>query len=159
MHVRDAMQQAQSTAVLLGTSLRDDDGVPLEWAQPLTPELSDPDDEASPWLVFTGEDDDDGQPLVEPRKGDDDQREPAYLDWFGELVAADDLRFDPIEDASSRRRFQYLMDSPRYTVRVEALNEIAEWLMADYAGRPTRRPMPSGRGPQPTGRGSKGRRR
>jgi hypothetical protein len=41
MNARTEWQQANATAVLLGTSLRDDDGVPDDWSSPTEPEYDD----------------------------------------------------------------------------------------------------------------------
>jgi len=141
LNAPDAMRQAQAVATLLGASLTDLDGVPLEWVAPDEPEHEDPEDDESPVL------------RAEPADGEE-EGEPLYLRWDGDLVTADDLEFDPLEEGSSRRRFGYLMAHPRYRIRVEALNEIAEWLTAEYAERPTRRPTSSRRGQERTGRTS-----
>lgn len=146
LNAPDAMRQAQAVASLLATSLYDLDGVPVEWATPDDPEREDPDDEESPILR--------AEPAVEGEEG-----EELFLRWDGETVTADELEFDELEDGSSRRRFAYLMRSARYRIRVEALNEIAEWLTAEYAERPTKRPTSSRRGQDRTARSRGGRSR
>lgn len=146
LNAPDAMRQAQAVATLLGASLTDLDGVPAEWVRPEEPEREDPDDDESP--ILRGD-----------ATADEPDGEPLYLRWDGEVVPEDDLDFDPLEDGSSRRRFGYLMAHPRYRIRVEALNEIAEWLTAEYAERPTKRPTSSRRGQARTARTSGGRSR
>lgn len=145
LNAPDAMRQAQAVASLLATSLYDLDGVPVEWTMP-EPAREDEDDDESAVL------------RTEPEDGDDEGEE-LYVRWDGELVPAGDLEFDELEDGSSRRRFAYLMRSARYRIRVEALNEIAEWLTAEYAERPTKRPTSSRRGQGRTARSSGGRSR
>jgi hypothetical protein len=143
LNAPDAMRQAQAVASLLATSLYDLDGVPVEWAQP-GPAREDEDDDESPALRA-------------PAADGEEEGEELFVRWDGELVEFDDLQFDELEEGSSRRRFAYLMRSARYRIRVEALNEIAEWLTAEYAERPTRRPTSSRRGQSRTGRTSGGR--
>lgn len=138
MNSRSEMEQANATAVLLGTSLDDLDGVPVEWRLPVEPEY----DEAGNVLRADATDEHpDGAPL--------------YLSWDGELSTLDELRqLDDLVDGSSRRRFSVIMASPRHRVRIEALNEIGRWLIAEVAGRPTVRSTPSRHGPAPARRGS-----
>lgn len=145
LNAPDAMRQAQAVASLLATSLYDLDGVPVEWSTP-DPEREDPDDEDSVVL------------RADPAEGEEEGEE-LFVRWDGDLVTADELEFDELEDGSSRRRFAYLMRSARYRIRVEALNEIAEWLTAEYAERPTKRPTSSRRGQGRTSRTSGGRSR
>lgn len=149
MNARNRDEQAQRTAVLLGTTLDDLDGVPVRWLPPIEPEY---DDEGNTlYLLNDDEPAAEGDPITtEPVDDAGHKREPLYLRWDGDLVTADELRVDEVTDGSSRRRFSVLMDDPYRRVRIEALNEIAEWLVADVAGRPTRRPMPSQHGPQRT---------
>lgn len=142
MNARTEMQQANAVAVLLGTTLDDLDGVPVEWVPPAQPEY-----------------DDEGEVLRADPTPEHPEGEPLYLRWDGELATSTELRVDPLADGSSRRRFQYLMDSPRHRVRVEALTEVSRWLTEQVSGHPTKRPSPSGHGPQPTGRGSRARSR
>lgn len=146
MNARTEGQQANAAALLLGTSLRDDDGVSHDWTFPSEPEY-----------------DDEGDLL---RLDDDpaDQDPPARYEWHdGELLTEAELReaireFDPLEVGSSRRRFYYITDSPRHRIQLGALTELAEWVIGDIARRPTRKPSSSGRGQQRTGRTSGGRR-
>jgi hypothetical protein len=147
MGARTEVQQAQAAAVLLGSSTRDDDGAPLDWSPPVEPAY-----------------DDDGQIIRDEPDSANPEGEPLYEWWNGDLVTAAELRerraeFDPIEHGSSRRRFQFIMDSPHHRVQLGALNEVAEFVVGDAAKRPTRRPTPSGRGPLPTARTSRARRR
>lgn len=146
MNARTEMQQANAVAQLMHVSLRNDDGVPADWIPPGEPELADEDDPESDWA------------RSEPEPGEE-AGEPLYMRWDGELVPADELEFDPLEEGSSRLRFAFVMDSPDHRVQLTALNEIAEWIIGDAAKRPTKRPTSSGRGPQRTSRGSGGRRR
>lgn len=145
MNARTEMQQANAVAQLMHVSLRDDDGVPFAWIPPAEPELADPDDPESDWERTEAPEGEEGEPL--------------YMRWDGELVPSEELEFDVLEDGSSRARFAFVMDSPDHRVQLGALNDIAEWIIGDAAKRPTRRPTPSGRGPQRTSRGSGGRRR
>lgn len=139
MNARTEGQQANAAALLLGTSLRDDDGVSHDWTFPTEPEYED------------------GEAVT------DDEGGPLYEWHDGELLTEQELReaiaeFDPLEVGSSRRRFYYVTDSPRHRVQLGALTELAEWVIGDLARRPTRRPSSSGRGPQQTTRTSGGRR-
>jgi hypothetical protein len=133
MNARNRDEQAQRTAVVLGTTLVDLDGAPVQWVPPIEPEY-----------------DDEGNVLRTDASDARGEGEPLYLFWNGDLVTADELRLDEVVEGSSRRRFSVLMNDPYRRVRIEALNEIAEWLVADVAGRPTTRPTPSPRGPQRT---------
>lgn len=141
----DEMALAQATAVVLSSSLVDDDGVPSDWFPPSEeePALEDEDDPDSPAV----------------REGGDPDGALLYERWDGELVRYEDLDFDEFRDGSSRRRFSHIMVSTRYRVDLDALTDTAKWLVGESAGRPTGRPTPSGRGPQSTRRGSGGRRR
>jgi hypothetical protein len=150
MNSRTELQQAQAMAVLLGTSLRDDDGVPADWRFPIEPEV----DEDSDGEDYLRADPEDGE----------EEGEPLYRWHDDSLMTADELRdaiaeFDPLEVGSSRRRFQYLADSPRHRMQLAALNDLSQWVIGDAAKRPTRRPTSSGRGPQQTRRTSGGRSR
>jgi len=144
----DEMALAQATAVVLSTSLLDDDGVPSDWTPPGIdePALEDEDDLDSRALRGEPTEVDPEGPLL-------------YERWDGELVPYDDLDFDPFRDGSSRRRFSYIMVSTRYRVDLDALTDTAKWLVEQSAGRPTGRPTPSGRGPASTRRGFGGRQR
>lgn len=140
MNARTQGQQANAAALLLGTSLRDDDGVSHDWTFPTEPEY-----------------DDDGNAIT-----DDEDRH--LFEWHdGELLTEQELQlaireFDPLEVGSSRRRFYYITDSPRHRIQLGALTELAEWVIGDIAKRPTRRPSSSDRGQQRTTRTSGGRR-
>lgn len=144
---RSDMDMARAVVSFLGTNLRDDDGASMDYVTPATPELADPDDPNSDWLHD------------EPRDGED-QGQPLYLGWDGELYRMAELpRLDELADGSSRRRFAFISDAMRIRYRYEALEEISQWLTAEMTGHPTRRPVPSGRGPQRTAHGSGARRR
>jgi hypothetical protein len=157
MNARTQGQQANAAALLLGTSLRDDDGVSHDWTFPTEPEYDD-DGEVILYVVVDDE--------VVPVDGDDEaalDAAPRYEWHDGELLTEAELRqaideFDPLEVGSSRRRFYYVMDSPRHRIQLGALTELSEWVIGDLAKRPTRRPSSSGRGPQQTTRTSGGRR-
>lgn len=145
MNARTEGQQANAAALLLGTSLRDDDGVSHDWAFPSEPEYDDDDE-----LLRADGDTSDNPP-------------PLYAWHDGELLTEVELRraireFDPLAEGSSRRRFYYITDSPRHRVQLGALTELAEWVIGDLARRPTRRPSSSGRGQQQTRRSSGGKR-
>jgi hypothetical protein len=106
-----------------------------------------PDDPDSDWLR--------GEPSEVHPDG-----EPLYLGWDGVLyVKADYPPMDDLADGSSRRRFAVISDSMHMRYRLEALQELSDWLTQAVTGRPTKRPLPSGHGPQRTGRGSSGKRR
>jgi hypothetical protein len=144
---RDDMALARALVQFLGANLRDDDGASMDYVTPALPEREDPDDDQSEWLYD------------EPRAGED-EGQPLYLGWDGELYRAGELpKLDELRDGSSRRRFAYVSDSMRIRYRFEAIQEIAEWLTQHLTGRPTQRPVPSGHGPQRTGHGSTARRR
>lgn len=152
MNSRTEWQQANATAVLIGGSLRDDDGVPFSWSPPIEPEYDD-DGEA---ILY----DADGN-VVEVADGADPPAgaEPRYLWHDDELLTADEVaeasrEFDTLRDGSSRRRFQYLMDSARHRVQLEALTELSEWIIGEAARRPPRRPTSSARGQSRTSRTS-----
>jgi hypothetical protein len=165
MNARTEGQQANATAVLLRTSLRDDDGVPAEWHFPAGPVTDDDGEEVLYYAdedlgelvewkapeVAEGEDEPEPPPGVEPR-----------YEWHdGELLTATELRqeiadFDVLRDGSSRRRFEYVMNSPRHRVQLDALTDLAEWITGDVAKRPTRKPTRSGRGQSRTSRTSRG---
>jgi hypothetical protein len=142
MSARTQMQQAQATAVLLGTSLRDDDGVSDGWTFPEEP-------------VY----DDDGELLRFDEDPDDAPPPPRYEWWDGTLLTEEELRseidaFDPLEVGSSRRRFGYVMQSPGHRVQLAALNELAQWLIGDAAKVPTQLPKSSRPGQSRTPRTS-----
>lgn len=147
MNSRTEWQQANATAVLLGTSLRDDDGVPDDWTYPVEPEY---DDEGE--LLRLDEDPEDADP-------------PARYAWHDDaLLTEPELRvaiaaFSALDEGSSRRRFGYLMQSPTHRIQLSALSELAEWIIGDAAKRNPRRPTSSGRGRSQTSRTSGGRSR
>lgn len=145
MQARSEEEQAQATAFLLSTCLLDDDGVPSDWQLP---------DAEEDWL----RDEDAADPETTPLRGEPTEEEPEgallYERWDGEAVPWDELAFDDFTDGSSRRRFALIMASTRYRVELDALTGISKWLVEQRAGRPTKRPAPSGRGPRSTPRGS-----
>jgi hypothetical protein len=144
---RTDMDMARALVQFLGANLRDDDGASMDYVEPTLPEREDPDDDESEWLYD------------DPRDGEE-EGQPLYLGWDGELYRRGELpKLDELRDGSSRRRFAYVSDSMRIRYRFEALQEIAEWLTQHLTGRPTQRPVPSGHGPQRTGHGSTARRR
>jgi hypothetical protein len=146
LNARTEWQQANATAVLLGTSLRDDDGVPDDWASPTEPKY-----------------DDDGEYL---RLDDDPEgaAPPPRYEWHdGELLTESELsdaiaEFDVLAEGSSRRRFGWIMQSPRHRVQLSALTDLADWIIGDAAKRPPRRPTSSARGRSQTSRTSGARR-
>jgi hypothetical protein len=146
MNARTEWQQANSTAVLLGTSLRDDDGVSDDWTFPTEPEF----DDNGQYVRLDGD-----PPDTDP---------PPRYEWHdGDLLTETELReaideFDPLTDGSSRRRFGFIMQSPRHRVQLAALNDLAEWVIGDAAKRPPRRPTSSARGQSRTSRTSGARR-
>ena len=153
----DEQRVAQATAMVLSSSLVDDDGVPVDWRTPAEDDYARQDEED--W-----EEEHPGEDLPEelpPLRGDATEEEPEgallYERWDGELVPWDELAFDELRDGSSRRRFAVIMASTRYRVDAEALTGVQKWLVRQTTNRPTRRPAPSGRGRQSTRRGSGGR--
>jgi hypothetical protein len=144
MNSRTEWQQANATASLLGSSLRDDDGVSVEWPFPSEP-------------VY----DDDGEllRLDGDLPGEDP---PARYEWHdGSLLTEEELRdaiaeFDPLDVGSSRRRFAYLADHTGYRIQLSALSDLADWIIGDAAKRPPRRPTSSARGQSRTSRTSGG---
>jgi hypothetical protein len=150
---------AQAVVRFLGTNLRDDDGVSMDWSPPATPE-TDPDDPEE-WLRAEPTDDsvvavEDGE-LVP-------QGEPLYRWHDGSLMTGAELTaawraYDDFADGSSRRRFAAISDSMHMRYRIEALSEIAEWLAPQLTARPTLLPGRSGPGQSPGARGSGARRR
>jgi hypothetical protein len=162
MNARTEGQQANATAVLLRSSLRDDDGVPADWRPPTDPVLDDDGDE----VLFVL--DDAGEPVewTDPDGPDGGNLIPegaeVRYEWHdGTLLTGAELRaaaadFDVFSEGSSRRRFEFVMNSPRHRVQLDALTALAEWITGDVAKRPTRRPTSSHRGQQRTGRTSRG---
>jgi hypothetical protein len=160
MNARTEVQQANATAILLRTSLRDDDGVAADWRFPSDPVVDDDGDEVL-YVERDGE-------VVEwqPEPGDESDDVPdgveVRYEWHdGDLLTVTELRdaireFDVFADGSSRRRFEYVMNSPRHRVQLAALTELSEWISGSVAKRPTRRPSSSRRGQQQTGRTSRG---
>ncbi len=168
MNARTDVQQAHATATLLRTSLRDDDGVPADWRFPDGPVVDDEGrvvyfvvahgalnaDDGDPVEVEV-EYDDDGEPVDVPPGA-----EPRYEWHDGELLTATELReaiaeYDVLDDGSSRRRFEWIMNSPRHRVQLEALTELGKWITGEVVARPTQKPTRSGRGRSSGGRTSK----
>jgi hypothetical protein len=147
----DEQKVAQATAMVLASSLVDDDGVPVDWTYPAEDEYATEED--------PDELDEDAE--LTPLRGEPTEDEPdgalLYERWDGELVPWDDLAFDELTDGSSRRRFAYVMASTRHRVDMDALAGVQQWLVKQATNRPTKRPAPSGRGPRSTRRGSAGR--
>jgi hypothetical protein len=142
---RTDMETARAVVNFLGANLRDDDGASMDYVFPATPELADPDDPDSDWLR--------GDPTEEEPDG-----EPLYQGWDYELYPSRELpKLDELRDGSSRRRFAFISDSMGIRYKYEALEEVSNWLTEHMTGRPTRRPAPSGHGPQRTSRGRGGR--
>lgn len=148
MQANTDMEQANATAFVLSTSLRDDDGVPTGWVR-----------QGEDEPALEDEDDLDSRAV----RGDPTEVDPEgpllYERWDGELVPYDDLTFDEFTEGSSRRRFSFVMTSPDYRVELQALLDTSQWLIAQGTGRPTKQPASSGRGRQSTRRGSGGRSR
>jgi hypothetical protein len=154
---RTDMETARAVVNFLGANLRDDDGASMDYVTPATPELADPDDPDSDWLRADPSEEELGRAAEEGREP---EGEPLYLGWDYELYTAADLpRIDELRDGSSRRRFAVISDSMSIRYKYEALEEVSNWLTEGMTGRPTRRPAPSGHGPQRTGRGPSGKRR
>lgn len=144
---RDDMSRARAVVSFLGANLRDDDGASMDYVWPAEPEREDPEDPDSDWLRT--------DPTAEHPDG-----EPLWLGWDGELYVLEELpKLVELRDGSSRRRFAYISDAMHIRYKYEALEEIANWLTEGITGLPTRRPAPSGRGPQRTARGSGAKRR
>lgn len=144
---RTDMEQARALVSFMGANLRDDDGASMDYRTPALPELQDPDDEDSDWVR--------GDPTDEEPDG-----VPLYRGWDGELYPRAELpKLDELRDGSSRRRFAYISDAMNIRYRYQALQEVSQWLTESMTGRPTKRPTPSGRGPQRTSHGAGGRRR
>lgn len=166
MNARTEWQQANATALLLGSSLRDDDGVSASWSFPVEPVF---DDDGEVVLYVEG---DDGEPVeVEVERDEDgnpinvpEGAAPRYEWHDGELLTAAELtqairEFEPLDEGSSRRRFGYIADSPGHRIQLSALTDLADWIIGDAAKRPPRRPTSSARGQSRTSRTSGGRRR
>jgi hypothetical protein len=151
----DEQKVAQATAMVLASSLVDDDGVPVDWRTP------DEEDYARETDLREDDEEDVDPEDLPPLRGEPTEDEPdgalLYERWDGELVPWDDLAFDELADGSSRRRFAYVMASTRHRVDMEALTGVQKWLVRQATNRPTKRPAPSGRGPRSTRRGSAGR--
>lgn len=148
LNANGEMAQAQAVVRFLGTNLRDDDGVGMDWSPPAVPE-EDP-ERPGEWLRT--------EPAEEGQEG-----EPLYRWHDGSLMTRAELtdawrEHDELRDGSSRRRFAVISDSMHMRYRIEALSEIAEWLAPVLTGRPTVLPGRSGPGRSPTGRGSGARR-
>lgn len=71
-----------------------------------------------------------------------------------------DERYDDIPQWSSKRRFMYYVNSERFHIGRDVLPELAQWIMKQAAGRPTKAstvgasPKASSSGRTPTRRGS-----
>lgn len=138
---RTDMEQARAMVSFLGANLRDDDGASMDYEHPAAPALADPDDPDSGWVYD------------DPRDGEE-EGEPLYPGWDGELYRRGELpKLDELRDGSSRRRFAYISDAMHLRYKLEALAEVAQWITEAATGRPTRLPAPSGHGPQRTARG------
>lgn len=139
---------AQAVVRFLGTNLRDDDGVSMDWSPPALPE----EDPANPdeWLRAEAPDGEAGEPLYRWHNGALLTRAELADAWAG---------FDELTEGSSRRRFAVISDAMHIRYRIEALSEIAEWLAPELTARPTLLPGRSGPTRSPTGRGSGARRR
>lgn len=146
MNAHTEAAQGNAVAALMATQLRDNDGVPSIWRMPTDPAVRDD--------YVPSENADEDDPWEK-----DEQGRPLYERWDGELVTADELTFDELEDGSSRRRFGLLMDSTRHRIQYTALAELAQWLVKEAVARPTRRSARSQTGSQPTQRGRTGKRR
>jgi hypothetical protein len=152
---RTDMETARAVVTFLGANLRDDDGASMDYVMPATPELADPDDPDSDWLRDSPTEEEVARAAEEGR---DPEGEPLYLGWDYELYPRAELpKLDELRDGSSRRRFAFISDSRAIRYKYEALEEVANWLTEGMTGRPTRRPVPSGHGPQRTSRGRGGR--
>jgi hypothetical protein len=145
-NARTDLEVAQALVRFMATNLRDDDGVPMDWRRPTEPERAS-DEPDSDWLRT--------EPTKEHPKG-----QPLFLGWDGELYTIEEYpALDELAEGSSRRRFAYISESMDVRYRLEALQEISEWLTEGMTGHPTKQPAPSGRGPARNGRGSGGKRR
>lgn len=138
----DQLSQGVAIANLLGTLLRNDDGVPAEWVPPR--------DEEGMLMVAM---DEDGYILK------DEEERPLYRDAHGDLVSDVALLNPEYEAGSSRRRFATLMDDTTKRVPLAALTGVAQWVVGRASGRPTRRPQPSPTSGQRRAPTSKGRQR
>jgi hypothetical protein len=152
---RTDMETARAVVSFLGANLRDDDGASMDYVFPATPELEDPDDPDSDWLRTDPTEEEIARAAEEGREP---EGEPLYLGWDYELYTRADLpKLVELEHGSSRRRFAYISDAMHIRYKYEALEEVSNWLTEGMTGRPTRRPVPSGHGPQRTSRGRGGR--
>lgn len=139
---------AQAVVRFLGTNLRDDDGVSMDWVPPAVPE-EDPDTPGE-WLRAEAPEGEQGEPLYRWHDGTLMTRERLTDAW---------REHDELADGSSRRRFAVISDSMHIRYRIEALSEIAEWLAPELTARPTLLPGRSGPTRSPTARGSLARQR
>jgi hypothetical protein len=152
---RTDMQQARALVSFMGANLRDDDGASMDYRTPALPERMDPDDPDSDWVRAEPTEE---ELAAAAKEGREPEGEPLYLGWDGGLYPRDELpELDELRDGSSRRRFAHISDAMTIRYKYEALQEVSEWLTEGMTGRPTRRPVPSGHGPQRTSRGRGGR--
>lgn len=146
MHVlsaRNQLDQGVAIANLLGTLLRNDDGIAAEWA----PKRSAEDGSILPAM------DEDGYVRKDETTGD-----PLYEDPHGDLVTDLTLLNPEHEAGSSRRRFAQLMDDPTKRVPLSALTGVAQFVVGRASSRPTRRQQPSTTTGRQRGRGSQAKR-
>jgi hypothetical protein len=139
---------AQAVVRFLGTNLRDDDGVSMDWVPPAVPE-EDP-NQPGEWLRADAPEGEQGEPLYRWHDGTLMTRAELTDAWRDH---------DELTDGSSRRRFAVISDSMHMRYRIEALSEIAEWLAPELTARPTLLPGRSGPTRSPSARGSLARQR
>lgn len=171
---------AQTAAVfrILMSTLRDDDGVSVEYRMPEEPMSVDEFDEwvgpdATEGTRYTrlpvpdptpeeleqaaaaevrGEEDDESVPIAYAA-GDGDERLAWWLGPEGPTTNVDELDV-PYEEGSSVRRFLLLTQDRARRVDWSALTELAEFMATGVADRPTKRPQPSRHGRRSTGSGA-----
>lgn len=147
MNAPNEQAMVRALGAALYKTLRDDDGVPVDYAPPADPEL-DPENEDE-WLRDEVPDD-----APEGTEG-----ALLYRRWDGELTDDPAELIPSHDEGSSLRRFTYLMASRDLRIPLDGLLGLAEHLVTKAAGRPTKRPRSSGSGQRPTGPGSGARRR
>jgi hypothetical protein len=143
LSARDQLRQGVAIANLLGTLLRNDDGISAEWEPKRNPETG----EILPAM------DEDGYIVKDETTG-----QPLYEDPHGDLVADLTLLNPEHEAGSSRRRFAYLMDDPTKRVPLSALTGVAQFVVGRASSRPTRRQQPSTTSGRAAGRTSRAKR-
>lgn len=171
---------AQTAAVfrILMSTLRDDDGVSVEYRMPDEPMSVDEFDE---WLEENPESGleraevdlqleqlEEGDPELAPGEEPGEFVPIAYapgegdgerLAWWlgpeGPTTNVDDLDV-PYAEGSSVRRFLLLTQDKARRIDWSALTGLAEFIAKGVADRPTKRPQPSRHGPRSTGRGASG---